>query len=54
MIFLGMLQQKMASSRLEGRTSWFLSSCIRSLWSFDGDLSDQLAWPQKRPVSIRV
>ena len=51
---LGMPQQKTASSRLEGRTSWFFSSCGRSLSSYDGDLRDPLAWPQERPVTVRV
>ena len=50
----GTPQQKMASSGLQGRTSWFFSSCGRSLSSCDGDLRDALTWPQERPVSIRV
>ena len=51
---LGMPQQKTASSRLEGRTFWFFSSCGRSLLSYDGDLRDPLALPQERPFSVRV
>ena len=51
---LGMPQQKTASSRLEGRTSWFFSSCGRSLSGYNGDLRDPLARPQERPVSVRV
>ena len=50
---LAMPQQKTASSRLEGRTSWFFSSCGRYLSSYDGDFRDPLAWPQERPVSVR-
>ena len=51
---LGMPQQKTASSSLERRTSWFFWSCGRSLSSYDRDLRDPLAWPQDRPVSVRV
>ena len=47
-------QQKRASSRLEGRTSWFFSSCGRFLSSYDGDLRDPLMWPQERQVAMRV
>ena len=38
-------QQKRASSRVEGRISWFLSSCgskLGSLPKYDGDLRDRL------------
>ena len=51
---LGMPQQKTASSRLEGRTSWFFSTYGRSLSSYDGDFRDPLVCPQERPVSKRV
>ena len=53
-ISLVMLQQKRAPSRLQGRTSWFFSSCGRSLSSYDGDFRDPLVCPQERPVSKRV
>ena len=49
---LGMPQQKTASSRLEGRTSWFFSTYGRSLSSYDGDLRDPLVWSQERPVFV--
>ena len=45
---------KRASSRLEGRITWFFSSCSRSLSSYYWDLRDPLVWPQERPVSMRV
>ena len=47
-------QQKTASSLLEGRITWFFSSCSRSLSSYYWDLRDPLVWPQERPVSMRV
>ena len=45
---------EIASSRLEGKISWFFSSCGRSLSSYDWDLRDQLVWPQERPVAMLV
>ena len=47
-------ERKMASSRLEGRTSWFFLSCGRFPASYNGDLSHPLVWPQERPVSLQV
>ena len=48
-------QRKWASSRLEGKTSWIFSSCVRQVLStYDGDLRDPLWWPQERPVRMRV
>ena len=46
--------KKGASARVEGRISWFFSSCGWVLSSYDGDLRDPLLWPQERPVSMRV
>ena len=53
-ISLEMPKWKRASSRLEGRISWFFSSCSRFLSSYKGDLKDPLMWPQESPVSLRV
>ena len=41
-----------ASSRLEGRTSWVVSSCGRFLPCYDGDLRNLLFGPQEKPVSM--
>ena len=54
MISLETLEQKKASSRLEGRTSWFFLSCGRFLSTYDRDLSDLFLWLQERPISMRV
>ena len=43
-----------ASSRLEGRISWFFSLCGRFHLSYNGYLRDPLVWPQERPVPMRV
>ena len=52
-ISLETLQRKRASSRVEGRISWFFSSCSRKLGflsSYDGELSDPLTLTQGSPV----
>ena len=49
-----MPQWRKASSRLEGRISWFFSSCGRFISIYDGDLRAPVLWPQERPVSMRV
>ena len=54
MISLETLQWKRASSLLEGRITWFFSSCGRSLSSYDWDLRDPLVLPQESPVTMRV
>ena len=54
MISLETLEQKKASSRLEGRTSWFFLSCGRFLSTYDRDLRDPFWWPQDSPVPMRV
>ena len=43
-----------ASSHLEGRSTFFLSSWGSLLSRSHGDLRDLLLWPQERPVSMRV
>ena len=53
-ISLEMPKWKRASSRLEGRISWFFSSCGRFLSSYDGDLRHPLIWPQERPVFMQI
>ena len=56
-ISLVMLQWKRALSRIEGRMSWFISSCSRNLGfllSYEKDLRDPLLLPQESQVSIRV
>ena len=48
-ISLETLQRKRASSRVEGRISWFLSSCggkIRVPLELRGDLGDPLVFSQ--------
>ena len=35
-----------------GGTSWFFSSWVRYLSSYEGDLRDLLVSPQERPVSM--
>ena len=45
---------KRASSRLEGRISWFFSICGRFLSSYDRNLRDALVRPHKRLVFMRV
>ena len=50
-------RKRRASSRDDGRISWFFSSCGASvgfLLSYDGDLREPLMWPQGSPVSIPV
>ena len=52
-ISLVMPQRKRVSSRVEGRISWFFSSCSRKLGflsSYDGELSDPLTLTQGSPV----
>ena len=52
-ISLKMPQWKMTSSRVEGRISWFFSSCSRKLGflsRYDGELSDPLTLTQGSPV----
>ena len=46
--------KKGASARVEGRISWFFSSCGWVLSSYDGDLRDPLLGPQGDPVSTQV
>ena len=53
-ISLETLQLQRASFHLEGRISWFFSSCGRFLSSYNGDLRDPLVWTQERPTSMRV
>ena len=51
------LQLKRASSRVEGRISWFLSSCggkIRVPLELRGDLGDPLVFPQGSHISFGV
>ena len=47
-------QRIRASTHLEGRTSWFFSSCGRFLSSYDGDTREPLVWPQEMRVSMRL
>ena len=56
-ISLQTLQPKRASSRVEGKIAWFLSSCgrkLRVLLNYDGDFRDPLVLLQESPVSMRV
>ena len=48
-------QQKMASSRIEEKISWFFSSCIRKLGvllEYYEDHRVSLVWPLGSPVSM--
>ena len=48
-------QQKMASSRVEEKISWFFSSCIRKLGvllEYYEDHRVSLVWPLGSPVSM--
>ena len=50
-------RKRRASSRDDGRISWFFSSCGASvgfLLSYNRDLREPLVWPQGSPVSIPV
>ena len=51
-------RKRRASSHDDGQISWFFSSCLCNVWgfssSYDGELSENLVWPQGSPVSIRV
>ena len=52
-----MPQQKRASSRIQGRISWFFLNCGRKLGflsSYDRDIRDPLVWPQESPVNMRI
>ena len=50
-------QRKRASSHVEGRISWFFSSCSTKmgfLSSYDEEVRDPLMWPQECPAFMRV
>ena len=51
------LQHQRASSRIEGRISWFLWSCgseLRVSLELHGDLVDLLGFPQGSQICFRV